>query len=106
MRHSIITVLILLLSLQASAKSRPNKIILEDRSVEASYFQILNTTGNGFILAKACASCPELRLHVTPNTKGFHNGKPASLQSIPAIVNFTVTVVYDPKSFTARRVYW
>ena len=77
-----------------------------EKSIEAEQVQILNSTGNGLILARECATCPNLQLNINSATTAFYQNKAVPLSSVPSKSKNAITVIYDPTSLTAKRIYW
>ncbi|MBI3562265.1 MAG: hypothetical protein HY080_11200 [Gammaproteobacteria bacterium] len=82
------------------------EIINLEKSVESNQLTIFNASGNGIIVARECATCPDVRLNITPNTQAFHDNKPVPLSSVPSYNKSAITVVYDPATLAAKRIYW
>lgn len=82
------------------------EIIHVDKAIEAEKFQMFHTGQSGYILARECAECPELRLTTTANTQAIFNGHAVSLSSVPAVSTTTMTVIYDPQSKVAKKILW
>ena len=82
------------------------EIIHVDKAIEAEKFQMFHTNPTGYILARECAKCPELRLTTTANTQAIYNGRTVPLSTVPAVAITTMTVIYDPKTSVAKKILW
>ena len=82
------------------------EIIHVDKAIEAEKFQMFHTNPTGYILARECAKCPELRLTTTANTQAIYNGRTVPLSSVPAVSTTTMTVIYDPQTSVAKKILW
>ena len=82
------------------------EIIHVDKAIEAEKFQMYHSSPTGYVLARECAKCPELKLTTTDNTQAIYNGTAVPLSSVPAVSTTTMTVIYDPKSKIAKKILW
>lgn len=110
MRIQAITCLLLLSIVNfASADRRQPDMVFPlppEKSVEAVEFKISNTTGNGYILAKDCLTCANVRLNVTAKTQAFYHNRPVPMSQVPATYTKNITVIYEPSTLNAKRIYW
>lgn len=106
MRTYLLSFILLAVSGSVYAEGRHPKLIAADKSVEAVELQLSNATGNGYVLAKECQTCQQVHLNVTLHTQAYFNNKPVPLSQVPGYITTPSTVVYDPKTMNANRIYW
>ena len=82
------------------------EIIHVDKAIEAEKFQMFNSKPTGYVLARECNKCPELRLTTNANTQAIRNGKSVPLGNVPTVATTTITVIYDPKTNVAKKILW
>jgi hypothetical protein len=74
--------------------------------IETSDYSITHAKPGGFVLARACKTCPMLSLQFDADSKVLHNGTVMSLKSIPQNSKTGITIIYDPKTKIVKRVFW
>lgn len=74
--------------------------------IETADYSITHAEPGGFILARACTTCPMLSLQLDDKSVAIHNGKTMNLKSIPENSKTGITVIYDPKTNIVKRVIW
>jgi hypothetical protein len=82
------------------------EIIHVDKAIEAEKFLMFHSNPTGYVLARECAKCPELRFTTTADTQAIYNGRAVPLSSVPAVATTTMTVIYDPQSNVAKKILW
>lgn len=66
----------------------------------------LRDGSNGYIVVRECEDCKRLRLKVNENTTAFASNQPVPVRETPREARSAITVIYDPKSMTAKRIRW
>jgi len=82
------------------------EIINHEDAIETNEIILVGTKTNGFVLARKCAKCPQLRLQLSPNTKAYAQGQQVPMSSVPNRLKTAITVIYDPKTNVVNRIKW
>ena len=106
MRTKLIKLLLFVLLACVNASVCVAEIIHVDKAIEAEKFQMFHTGQSGYIMARECAKCPELRLTTNTNTQAIYNGHAVPLSSVPPVSTTTMTVIYDPQTNVAKKILW
>jgi hypothetical protein len=98
--------LLIFLLVGANANVSVAEIIHVDKAIEAEKFLMFHSIPTGYVLARECKTCPELRLTTNAATQAIYNGHPVSIKSVPTAATSTITVIYDPKTNVAKKILW
>lgn len=82
------------------------EIINHEDAIETNEIMVVGTQPNGFVLARKCDKCPQLRLQLSPNTKAYSKGKQVPMSNVPNRAKTAITVIYDPKTNTVNKIKW
>ena len=82
------------------------EIINHEDAIETNEIMIVGSQANGYVLARKCDDCPQLRLQLSVNTKAYQNGQQVPMSRVPNRVDTAITVIYDPKTNVVNRIKW
>ncbi len=100
--HTFIYLSLLMLPVIGQAE-----ILLIEDAIETDKLQInIDASLNGYIKARRCPSCPDIRLKVDKNTQAFKHGKSIHLNQATHHNGKFATVIFDPKTKRVKRIKW
>jgi len=94
--------LVLLISLATTAANA--EIILDEQAIEAGKIVVSVSGPDGYITARTCSKCPEMKLNINRATTVLVNGRLTTLNSTMNSHSWQGTVIFNPKNSTVRRL--
>ncbi|MCW8855252.1 MAG: hypothetical protein OQK76_08980 [Gammaproteobacteria bacterium] len=88
--------------LHAKDKVNINEEVIEGKP--DTFF--IGKTLEGTMRIKACDSCDDLKLRITPDVKAFLEGKPVLLRDVAKRSDKPLVVFYDSKTKLVTKLHW
>ncbi|OGT18953.1 MAG: hypothetical protein A2V90_03110 [Gammaproteobacteria bacterium RBG_16_57_12] len=80
--------------------------MIED-AIEASTFSLeVDKEGYGFIMARNCPSCPEVKVLINEGTRIMQNQKSRTVNHLRERANLGATIIYNLQTRVATKIFW
>ncbi len=100
--NTIIYLSLLILPLAGQAE-----IILIEDAIEAEIVSInIDTSLNGYVVAKSCPKCADQRFKINKHTHAIKNGKNIHLHKANALNGKAAIIIFDPKTKLSKKIIW
>ena len=100
--HTLICLSLLILPLAGQAE-----ILLIEDAIETDKLQLsIDASLDGYVIARRCPKCPDVRLKVDKKTQAFKQGKQIHLNQAKHRNGKFATVIFDPKTKMVKRITW
>jgi len=100
--HTIIYLSLLMLPLGTQAE-----IIMIEDALEAEIVSIsIDASLNGYVVAKACPKCKDMRFKINKHTQAIKQGKTIHLHKANLLTGKAAVIIFDIKTKLSKQIIW